>query len=308
MLTHAMSRLYDAAKKNVPLCVGLDTSPAYLPSSVLRAFSSPADAVLAYNRAIIERLQGAAACCKVQIAYYEALGLSGLPAYAQTLRAVKDAGLPVIADVKRGDIADTAKAYAAAHFSGDFEADIITLNPYMGFDTLTPFTSYAAPECGAKGMFVLLRTSNAGMTDIEQLPLAQGGFVLDRVGNELLRLAKEFARFYPDSPCSPVGAVVGCTEESNAHALRDAYPNIFFLIPGYGAQGGVARIAATLLCNAGGVVNSSRAILTAWKKSPELSTRENSLTLEQIATVAASAAHEAKRDLLAAQESLGGVQ
>jgi orotidine-5'-phosphate decarboxylase len=210
----------------------------------------------------------------------------------------------VIADVKRGDIADTAAAYARAHFSGDFEADIITLNPYMGFDTLAPFVERARPEHGAKGMFVLLRTSNPGMTDIEQQPLASGGFVLDRVGGELLRLAREFEPLYPDAPCSPVGAVVGCTEESNARLRRDSYKDIFFLIPGYGAQGGAARIAATLLCNAGGVVNSSRAILTAWKKSPELSAKEHSLTLDDIAFAAVTAARAAKQDLLTAKESL----
>jgi orotidine-5'-phosphate decarboxylase len=301
MNVYAMSRLQKAAQKNGPLCVGLDTDPAYLPASVLKKFSAPAEAVLAYNCAIIERLKKNAACCKVQIAYYEAMGLAGMRIYAQTLRAVKDAGLIVIADVKRGDIADTAKAYAAAHFSGDFEADIITLNPYMGFDTLTPFTEYTKAKHGSKGMFVLLRTSNSGMTDIEQQTLAAGGFVLDRVGKELLRLSAEFLRVCPEAQCSPVGAVVGCTEENNARLIRDLYPDIFFLIPGYGAQGGDARIAATLLDYAGGVVNSSRGILTAWKKSPELYARENSLTIDDIAGAAAIAAQDAKKDLLDAK-------
>jgi orotidine-5'-phosphate decarboxylase len=301
---NAMNRLQDAARKISPLCVGLDTDPSYLPASVLGAYPSPADAVLAYNKAVIERLGDAACCCKVQIAYYEAMGVRGMDAYAQTLRAVRDAGLVVIADIKRGDIADTASAYARAHFSGDFEADIITVNPYMGFDTLAPFVDMA--HNGAKGIFVLLRTSNPGMNDIESLALASGGLVLDRVGGEILRLAGEFAESKSadsgQSVCPPVGAVVGCTEENNARELRGAYKNIFFLIPGYGAQGGAAKIAATLLGEAGGVVNSSRGILTAWKKE-YANARTNvrsSHTLDEIADAAVRAARAAKNDLLAA--------
>jgi orotidine-5'-phosphate decarboxylase len=291
-----MTRLKDAARNISPLCVGLDTDPSYLSAAVLSAYSSPAQAVLAYNKAIIERLGDAACCCKVQIAYYEAMGVSGMDAYAQTLRAVRDAGLIAIADVKRGDIADTAAAYARAHFSGDFEADIITVNPYMGFDTLAPFAEYAAAH--EKGIFVLLRTSNPGMNDIESLPLASGGLVLDRVGGELLRLAKEFSA--PDGGCPPAGAVVGCTEESDARTLRAVYKNIFFLIPGYGAQGGAARIAAALLEETGGVVNSSRGILTAWKK--EFAGATHPPALDETADAAARAARAAKADLLAAKQ------
>lgn len=309
-----MQRLQESGIKNGPLCVGLDTDPSYLPQSVLAAYSSAAQAVVAYNKAIIQRIAAdssgvaLAACCKVQIAYYEAMGLEGLRAYAETLRAVKAAGMPVIADIKRGDIADTARAYARAHFSGDFEADIITLNPYMGFDTLEPFTQYAQPDKGGKGMFVLLRTSNPGMADVEKLPIDGvaarfgGEAVLDRVGAELSRISASFRELYPAATCSPVGAVVGCTEESDARQLRDAYPDIYFLIPGYGAQGGAARIAATLLDKAGGTVNSSRGILCAWKKDEKLAQKaaDNKLTVEDIADSAAVAAAEAKADLLSA--------
>ncbi|MDR1785089.1 MAG: orotidine-5'-phosphate decarboxylase [Spirochaetaceae bacterium] len=301
MNTHAMDRLRRAAQKNGPLCVGLDTSPSHLPPALADKFPSPAQAVGAYNRAILERLGDSAACCKVQIACYEALGLEGLSVYAETLRAVREAGLTVIADVKRGDIADTGAAYARAHFSGDFEADLITVNPYMGFDTLAPFTEYARPPHG-KGFFVLLRTSNPGMADIEQQPLASGGLVLDRVGAELQRLAGEFAPAYPGAGCSPVGAVVGCTEEADARLLRDAYRDIFFLIPGYGAQGGAARVAATLLDNAGGVVNSSRAVLTAWKTAPALAGKAPDM--DDIADEAARAAQKTKESLLEALRAL----
>ena len=311
-----MEMLRDLSEKNGPLCVGLDTDPSYLPESVLKVFDSPAKAVLAYNKEIIKRVREAqSACCfKVQIAYYEAMGIDGLKAYIETVRAVKEAGFVVISDIKRGDIADTAKAYARAHFSGDFETDIITVNPYMGFDTLKPFTEYCKPltpqsevKTGSKGIFVLLRTSNPGMTDIEQQELKVGGRVLDKTGAELTRISEDFKKIYPEQSCSPVGAVVGCTEESDARAIRDAYPDIFFLIPGYGAQGGAARIAATLLDKAGGTVNSSRGILCAWKKDPELASQREtgSLCLKDIADSAGRACDAAKKDLLAAKKELG---
>lgn len=302
-----MQILQKLADENGPLCVGLDTDPSYLPEKLLKNFSSQAEAVLTYNKEIIHRIasERSACCCKVQIAYYEAMGIAGIKAYAETLRAVKEAGLICISDIKRGDIANTAEAYARAHFTGDFETDIITVNPYMGFDTLEPFSQYCGPAKG-KGMFVLLRTSNPGMIDIEQQELKAGGRVLDKVGAELLRLSHHFSLQYEGEKCSPVGAVVGCTEESDARALRDAYPDVFFLIPGYGAQGGEARIAATLLDKAGGTVNSSRGILCAWKKDPQLESQraQGALSICDIADAAGRAALAAKKELIDAKKSL----
>lgn len=303
-----MQILQEMAVKNGPLCVGLDTDPSYLPLSVLSVFDNPAQAVLAYNKEIIKSVERTkSACCfKVQIAYYEAMGLAGMEVYKKTLDYIKETGIPVISDIKRGDIAATAGAYAKAHFSGDFETDIITVNPYMGFDTLTPFAEYCATSKGSKGIFVLLRTSNPGMVDIEQQELKSGDLVLEKVGSELERLSSEWKKTYPEQTCSPIGAVVGCTEESDAKALRAAYPDIFFLIPGYGAQGGAARIAATLLLNAGGTVNSSRGILCAWKKDSELekSRESGTLCLADIAKSAEKACLSAKEDLLNAKKSL----
>ena len=303
-----MQILQEMAVKNGSLCVGLDTDPSYLPLSVLSVFDNPAQAVLAYNKEIIKSVERTkSACCfKIQIAYYEAMGLAGMEVYKKTLDYIKETGIPVISDIKRGDIAATAEAYAKAHFSGDFETDIITVNPYMGFDTLTPFAEYCATSKGSKGIFVLLRTSNPGMVDIEQQELKSGDLVLEKVGSELERLSSEWKKTYPEQTCSPIGAVVGCTEESVAKALRAAYPDIFFLIPGYGAQGGAARIAATLLLNAGGTVNSSRGILCAWKKDSELekSRESGTLCLADIAKSAEKACLSAKEDLLNAKKSL----
>lgn len=297
-----MQKLQEDAKKFGPLCVGLDTDPSYIPENIIKNYSSSAEAVLAYNLALIERIKkDQSACCfKIQVAYYEAMGLKGMEVYAKTVKAVRDAGFIAISDIKRGDIAATAGAYARAHFTGDFETDIITINPYMGFDTLKPFTEYTTAEKGSKAMFVLLRTSNPGMVDIEQQELKDGGRVLDRVGNELNNILSESKKEYADETCSPVGAVVGCTEESDARALRDAYPEIFFLIPGYGAQGGAAKICGILLEKCGGTVNSSRGILCAWKKDASLEKKRNAgtLSMDDIINASAKAAIDSKTELM----------
>ncbi len=305
-MKHSMQKLQELAAENGPLCVGLDTDPSYIPESVIARYPSAEDAVLAYNLGIIkEVVKDKSACCfKVQIAYYEAMGLKGMEVYAKTLRAVRESGLICISDIKRGDIAATASAYARAHFSGDFETDIITVNPYMGFDTLKPFTEWCAK---GKGIFVLLRTSNPGMEDIEGQVLADGTYVLDHVGKELIRIKNELDSVFPDQTCSPVGAVVGCTEHSNAKQLRFDFPGIFFLIPGYGAQGGAAKIAQALFENdktglITGTVNSSRGILCAWKKDESLQEKisQGSVTMEDIVASAARASLAAKKDLLGA--------
>ena len=298
-MKHNMQILQELAAKNGPLCVGLDTDPSYIPQNLVEKFS-PAQAVLEYNKLLIKKItEDKSACCfKVQIAYYEAMGIEGLKVYAQTLKAVKDSGLICISDIKRGDIAATASAYAKAHFSGDFESDIITINPYMGFDTLKPFTEFCASK--GKGVFVLLRTSNPGMTDIEQKELKSGGRVLDEVGKELERLSNQMKETFPEQTCSPIGAVVGCTEESDANYLRQTYKDIFFLIPGYGAQGGAASICTALLKNAGGTVNSSRGILCAWKKDSDCIKKQQDgklLSFDDIVEAAAKAAIASNNEL-----------
>lgn len=305
---HNMQLLQELSVKNGPLCVGLDTDPSYIPEGIRAQYSSDAQAVLAYNKEIIKRVQAdkSASCFKVQIAYYEAMGLEGMKVYAETLKEVRKSGLIAISDIKRGDIGATSDAYAKAHFKGDFETDIITINPYMGFDTLVPFTKYSTPDLGGKGAFVLLCTSNPGMVDIEHQELKTGGLLLEHVGDEIARIGQEFGQAYPDQTCGIFGAVVGATQEKDARYLRDKYKDTFFLIPGYGAQGGAARIAATLLDHAGGAVNSSRGILCAWKKDADLAskTESNTLTMADIADSAAKASLFSKDDLLKAKASL----
>ena len=263
-----IDKLYEAVAEKGHVCVGLDTAPDYVPPASRQEAGSDAEAVLAFNKALVDATLDAAACYKVQIAYYEALGLAGLATYAETLRHIRAKGGLVIADIKRGDIADTALQYAKAHFSGEFEADFVTLSPYMAMDSLEPWLSYAESgdkNAGGKGAFVLMRTSNKGMRDFEYQELAAGGRLYDAVGKKLSEVAAAHTGVHG---YGAFGAVVGCTEREEAAVIRRRYPSLFFLIPGYGAQGGAADDAALLLKNGGapygGVVNASRSILKAW--------------------------------------------
>ena len=259
-----MDKLYDAVAARGPVCVGLDTDISYLPEDFVDSTKTAGENIVAFNKAIIEATKAVAGCFKVQIAYYESLGMDGMKAYADTLAAVRAAGVPVIADIKRGDIAKTAEMYAKAHFEGDFEADFITLAPYMGLDSIQPYMPYMQQK--GKGVFVLVRTSNPGAKDFEYEKLADGRHVYDMVGDKLNELGKQAMG---ESGYSSVGLVIGGTHIEEAAEIRARYKDSFFLIPGYGAQGGTAPdIARYLSCGNGGVVNSSRGILLARKKQP----------------------------------------
>ncbi len=259
-----MDKLYDAVAARGPVCVGLDTDISYLPEDFVDSAKTAGENIVAFNKAIIQATKAVAGCFKVQIAYYESLGMDGMKAYADTLAAVRAAGVPVIADIKRGDIAKTAEMYAKAHFEGDFEADFITLAPYMGLDSIQPYMPYMQQK--GKGVFVLVRTSNPGAKDFEYEKLADGRHVYDMVGDKLNELGKQAMG---ESGYSSVGLVIGGTHIEEAAEIRARYKDSFFLIPGYGAQGGTAPdIAQYLSCGNGGVVNSSRGILLARKKQP----------------------------------------
>ena len=259
-----MDKLYDAVAARGPVCVGLDTDISYLPEDFVDSAKTAGENIVAFNKAIIQATKAVAGCFKVQIAYYESLGMDGMKAYADTLAAVRAAGVPVIADIKRGDIAKTAEMYAKAHFEGDFEADFITLAPYMGLDSIQPYMPYMQQK--GKGVFVLVRTSNPGAKDFEYEKLADGRHVYDMVGDKLNELGKQAMG---ESGYSSVGLVIGGTHSEEAAEIRARYKDSFFLIPGYGAQGGTAPdIAQYLSCGNGGVVNSSRGILLARKKQP----------------------------------------
>jgi orotidine-5'-phosphate decarboxylase len=258
-----MDKLYEAVEEKGHVCIGLDTAVDYIPAAELKKASSAAEAVLAFNTALVNATFDLCACYKVQIAYYEELGLAGLKTYSETLRRIREKKCLVIADIKRGDSADTASRYARAHFEGDFEADFVTLSPYMGMDSIEPWIEFARKK--GKGAFVLMRTSNKGMKDFEYLEIKNTSKKLyDAVGDRMQEMAASYAGKYG---YGAFGVVVGCTEREEAAAIREQRNNLFFLIPGYGAQGGAADDAALLLRESnGGVVNASRSILKAWSK------------------------------------------
>ena len=185
-----MDKLYEAVEARGPVCVGLDTDFSYLPEDFVDSTLTKGENIVRFNKKLIDATKAVAGCYKVQIAYYESLGLEGMKAYADTLKAVREAGVPVIADIKRGDIAKTAEMYAMGHFTGDFESDFVTLAPYMGLDSISPYLPYAEKQ--GKGMFVLCRTSNGGAKDFEYEKLADGRHVYDLVGDKLNALGKDY--------------------------------------------------------------------------------------------------------------------
>jgi orotidine-5'-phosphate decarboxylase len=257
-----IDKLFQNVADKGHVCVGLDTDYEYLPAYFSKIFSHISDALYSFNKQIIDATIDVSACFKVQIAYYEAFGMQGLEAYRKTLSYLRERKALIIADVKRGDIAKTAEMYAKAHFSGDFEADFMTLNPYMGMDTIAPFLPFV--KNNEKGLFVLVRTSNEGAKDIEYLQTGDNKHVYNVVGEKLNALGKDYL-----GSCgfSSIGGVMGCTHADEAREVRRQLNSTFFLIPGYGAQGGKAEDIALYLKNGnGGVVNASRSILLAYKK------------------------------------------
>ena len=256
-----IDKLYERVEERGVVCLGLDTAVEYLPSHVLEG-RTLSEALFHFNKEIIDATLDVVACFKVQIAYYEALGIEGLIAYKNTLQYLREKDAIIIADIKRGDIAATASQYAKAHFTGDFEADFITLSPYMGMDSIEPYLPYMKE--GIKGVFVLVRTSNPGAEDFENLDIVGGKKLYNAVGDRLTEMGQEVKGKYG---YTQIGGVIGCTHVEEGKEIRSRYNDMFFLIPGYGSQGGKAEDVALYLNNGnGGVVNSSRGILLAYKK------------------------------------------
>ena len=257
-----IDRLFEAVEKKGHVCVGLDTDISYIPENLFKKFNSISDAIFEYNRKIIDATLDAASCFKVQIAYYEAYGLEGIIAYKKTLEYLRSKETIIIADIKRGDISKTAEMYAKGHFEGDFESDFITLSPYMGIDSIEPYLEYV--KNNEKGLFPLIRTSNQGAKDIQYIKDENGERIFNVVGKKIQQLGD---KYLGNCGYSSIGGVVGCTHREEAVEIRSTLDRMFFLIPGYGAQGGAAEDVKVLLKDGnGGVVNSSRGILLAYKK------------------------------------------
>jgi orotidine-5'-phosphate decarboxylase len=277
---HFADRLCEAiARKGNAVVVGLDPRLESLPAELLAACRkaygasqrAAGEALWQFNRAIIDAVHDLVPAVKPQLAFYERYGLEGLQAYVRTVRHARTAGLLVIADAKRNDIGPTAMAYAEAFLGttclfeqtvpGDFEADALTVNAFLGRDGIQPFIDQAQQH--DRGLFVLVKTSNASSGELQDLPVA-GRPMYEHLA-ELVEAWGAASR----GSCgySAVGAVVGATYPEQARRLRVLMPHTIFLLPGYGTQGATAAdvVGCFDACGYGAIVNASRSILFAFR-------------------------------------------
>ncbi|NJL27321.1 MAG: orotidine-5'-phosphate decarboxylase [Thermoanaerobaculia bacterium] len=252
-----------------PLCLGLDPHLALLPQPFRTGSMDPtepatSEAIERFLTTVIDLAADRVAVVKPQIAFFEQLGWRGLRALENVIAHARSAGLLVLLDAKRGDIGSTAEAYAEAWLgaASPAHADAITVNPYLGRDSLAPFLAKVGAE--GRGVFVLVRTSNPGAADLQQLETA-GAKLYEKVA-EMLAPEVEAHRG-PETGWSSVGVVVGATWPGEAERVRELLPGAIFLVPGYGAQGGSASDAMRGFVKGpdgrleGGIVNSSRGVL-----------------------------------------------
>ncbi|MDJ0974247.1 MAG: orotidine-5'-phosphate decarboxylase [Planctomycetota bacterium] len=248
-------------KKSV-LCVGIDPRPERIPEAFHEAAGGDIERLLTdFGTQVLAQAGPYAACFKPQIAFFEQHGLAGLKAFATLVGEARSRNLLVIGDIKRGDIGSTAEAYAHAFLEpgGDFEVDAVTLNPYLGADSLGPFVERAAAN--GKGLYVLVRTSNAGAKDLQELTVADStDRVFERTADMVTALGAPHVS--ETTGLSAVGAVVGATSPEAGARARERMPHTPLLVPGYGAQGGTAADAAVCFRpdGSGAVVNASRSI------------------------------------------------
>jgi len=258
--------------------VGIDTDFDYLPDSLKEGvtdFQQAAKAIEKFNFDIIDAVADIVPAVKIQIAYYEMYGVEGIKTFERTAKYAAQKGLYVILDAKRNDIGSTAECYAKAFLgktpvNGEekevFCGDSLTVNGYLGSDGLKPFIKY----CGkGKSIFSLVKTSNPSGGEFQDMELSDGRKVYEAMGDLVNELGKDLIGEYG---YSSVGAVVGATHPAQAENLRKRLPSVVFLIPGYGAQGGTAK--DILPCfdskGLGGIVNSSRGIICAYKNKKYL--------------------------------------
>ncbi len=276
----AFDRLIKAIKHmNNPTVAGLDPTLDYIPTYIKEgAFATygqtpegVAAAFLEYNKGLIDALHDIVPAIKPQVAFYEAYGWQGMRALADTISYAKEKGMFIITDGKRNDIGSTMAAYADAHLGESviidktiraFEGDALTVNGYLGTDGIAPLIKWCKEN--DRGIFVLVKTSNPSSGELQDR-LLDGRPVYEVMGEMCEKWGEDTrtAEGY-----SAVGAVVGATYPEQLAKLRKCMPHTFFLVPGYGAQGGGAGdVVGAFDKNGGGaVINSSRGIMTAWKK------------------------------------------
>ncbi|MEE8105833.1 MAG: orotidine-5'-phosphate decarboxylase [Planctomycetota bacterium] len=240
------------------LCVGLDPVPGRLPDDM-----DP----LSFCREVFALTREFAACFKPNIGFFERYGPEGVAMFADLVREIREQGFAVISDVKRSDMGGTAQAYADAFFGGPFDSDAITVNPFLGLDALEPYRQ-KAKECDA-GVIVLLRTSNPGAPVFQD---AAEATLVEAIAAE-----------------PAFGAVVGATHPADGARLRAALPETFFLVPGFGAQGGDEGLAGFFDDRGrGAVVSSSRGILYAgegqsdWRSAVAAAAEKAHTTIERV--------------------------
>ena len=291
-------------EKQNPTVAGLDPKLDYVPASVKDAcfaqygktLEGAAAALLAFNKAIIDQICDIVPAVKPQAAYYEMYGWQGVRALAETIAYAQQNGMFVMTDGKRNDIGTTMEAYATAHLgttdvAGEaidaFGADALTVNGYLGTDGIQPLVKICQEK--DKGIFVLVKTSNPSSGELQDLKLTNGASVYEQMG----RMCEQWGEALPGKyGYSGVGAVVGATYPEQLKEMREKAPHTFFLVPGYGAQGGGAQDAKNAFDKngLGAIINSSRGIMCAWKKQ--------GLTEDDFAAAARSEALRMKADIL----------
>lgn len=251
MISQLISKIQ---KTKAPICVGLDPMLSYVPEHVVKksfeqfgeTLEGAADAIWQFNKEIIDKTYDLIPAVKPQIAMYEQFGIEGLKVYAKTVAYCQEKGLIVIGDVKRGDIGSTSTAYAMGHIGSvkvgnnvlrGFNTEFITVNPYLGTDGVKPFVDVCNAE--DKGIFVLVKTSNPSSGEFQDR-LIDGRPLYELVAEKVV----EWGDQSMDGTYSNVGAVVGATYPEMSKILRKQMPHTYFLVPGYGAQGGTAEETA----------------------------------------------------------------
>ena len=274
-----IEKLVERIKKlEAPIVVGLDPTLNFVPKFLLdkainekgETLEAAADAIFAFNKEIVDAVYDLIPAVKPQIAMYEQFGIPGLMAYKKTLDYCHEKGLLVIGDAKRGDIGSTSTAYAIGHLGkvkigsteiAPIDADFLTINPYMGSDSVVPFVE----ECkkNDKGLFILVKTSNPSSGEFQDQKVGEKA-VYELVGKKV----DEWGLDTVKEGYSDVGAVVGATYPEMGKVLRDIMPKAYILVPGYGAQGGTAAELKPFFNKdgLGAIVNSSRGIIAAYKQ------------------------------------------
>jgi len=244
--SHFADRLAAAVeRKGAPLCVGIDPDPALMPAGV---------GVVDFCRGIVDAVAEVAVAVKPQTAFFEAQGATGWAALVEVCGYAREAGLLVIADAKRGDVPSTARAYAAAFAP---LADAVTVNPYLGYDSLEPFFAH-----DGLGVLPIVKTSNRGSEDLQDLPLADGRPFWQHVASLIDRWGADYVG---GSGLSSVGAVVGATHPDVLETARSLMPRAVLLLPGVGAQGGrPEQLGAAFAAGpASALVSASRSVIYA---------------------------------------------